>query len=119
MKFPLIGDPDKQPVKLLPAPAALVPVALFAVPPGTFWFGAAGEVWLGVSAAGAFEAGPVCDGSAVLGVDVCGLVPEGLCVCAGAGPEGDVLSGDVLWATTQLADSSNRESSVALDFIKV
>jgi hypothetical protein len=55
----------------------------------------------------------------VLGVDVWGLVPEGLCVWAGAGPEGDVLSGDVLWATTQLADSSNSESSIALDFIKV
>jgi hypothetical protein len=117
-----MGDPDKQPVILLPAalsPAALVPVALLAVPPGTFWLGAAGEVWLGVSAAGAFEAGPLCEGSAVLGVDVWGLVPEGLCVCAGAGPEGDVLSGVVLWATTQVADSSNSESNVALDFIKV
>ena len=54
----------------------------------------------------------------MLGVDVWG-VPDGLCVCAGAGPEGDVLSGVVLWATTQLADSSNRESNVALDFIAV
>jgi len=39
MKLPLIGDPDKQPVKLLPvppSPAELVPVALLAVPPGTF-----------------------------------------------------------------------------------
>lgn len=80
--------------------------------------GAAGEVWLGVSAAGAFEAGPLCEGSAVLGVEVWGVVPEGLCVCAGAGPEGDVLSGVVLWATTKLADSSNSESNVALDFIK-
>lgn len=72
MKFPVIGDPERQPVILPPAlfPAALVPVSLLAVPPGTFWLGAAGEVWLGVSAAGAFEAGPVCAGSAVLGVEV-------------------------------------------------
>ena len=54
----------------------------------------------------------------MLGVEVWGLVPEGLCVCAGAGPEGEVLSGAVLWATAQLADSSNSESNVALDFIK-
>jgi len=35
----VIGDPERHPVRLLPAvplPAALVPVALFAAPPGTF-----------------------------------------------------------------------------------
>jgi len=69
MKFPVMGEPERQPVILLLLPA-LVPVALLAVPPGAFWVGAAGEVWLGVSAAGAFEAGPVCAGSAVLGVEV-------------------------------------------------
>jgi len=69
MKLPVMADPERQPVTP-PFPAALVPAALFAVPPGTFWLGAAGEVWLGVSAAGAFEAGPVCAGSAVLGVEV-------------------------------------------------
>jgi hypothetical protein len=63
--------------------------------------------------------GAVCAGSAVLGVDVWGDVPDGLCVWAGAGPEGDVLSGLVLWATTQLAESSNKENSIARDLITV
>jgi hypothetical protein len=72
MKLPLTGDPERQPVMFTPAPLS--------VAAGAFWLGAAGEVWLGVSAAGALEAGPVCEGSAVLGVDVCGLDPEGLCV---------------------------------------
>lgn len=46
-------------------------------------------------------------------------VPEGLWVCAGAVPEGDVLSGVVLWAATQHADSSNKANKVALDFIRI
>ena len=76
---------------------------------GAVW---AGSVVLGVDVWGVW-------GVDVSGVDVCGVVPDGLCVTDGAGPEGDVLSGVVLWATTQLADSSNRESDVALNFITI
>jgi len=76
---------------------------------GAVW---AGSVVLGVDVWGVW-------GVDVSGVDVCGVVPDGLCVTDGAGPEGDVLSGVVLWATTQLADSSNRESNVALNFITI
>ena len=72
----------------------------------------AGSVGFGVDVWGVW-------GVDVSGVDVCGVVPDGLCVTDGAGPEGDVLSGVVLWATTQLADSSNRESNVALNFITI
>jgi hypothetical protein len=56
----------------------------------------------------------------VLGFELCGFVPDGLlCVWAGAEPEGVVLSGLVLCARTQLADSSNMENSVALAFMAV
>lgn len=85
-----------------------------------------GEVWLllGTCEAGALLSGAVCDGWLVLGVWVVGVVvcelePVGL-VCAGAdaGPEGDVLSGVVLWAATQQADSNSIENSVALAFME-
>ena len=52
VKCPLIGEPERHPVRLLPEAEAavvlpvapLVPVALLSVPPGTFWLGAAGDV---------------------------------------------------------------------------
>jgi hypothetical protein len=60
------------------------------------------------------------DGWLALGFDVCGLVPDGLLwVWAGAEPEGVVLSGLVVCAKTQLADSSNMASSVALALMAV
>jgi hypothetical protein len=60
------------------------------------------------------------EGWLVLEFEVCGLVPDGLlCVCAGVEPEGVVLSGLVVCAKTQLADSSNMASSVALAFMAV
>ena len=86
---------------------------------GAVW---AGSVVLGVVVWGVWGvdvSGVDVSGVDVSGVDVCGVVPDGLCVTDGAGPEGDVLSGVVLWATTQLADSSNRESNVALNFITI
>lgn len=118
---PLIGDPERQPVSVFPAVAA----------PFEFGLAALGAAWLGASFPGAFEAGPVCagwvlglavDGLCVCGsagVVVCVFVPEGLWVCAGAEPEDDALSGVVLWAATQHADSSNKENNVALDFIRI
>lgn len=55
-------------------------------------------------------------GVVVFGVDVCD--PVGLlCVWAGAELEGDVLFGLVLWATTQVPESSSTAISVAFDFI--
>jgi hypothetical protein len=60
------------------------------------------------------------DGWLVLGFEVCGFVVVGLlCVWVGAEPESVVLSGVVLCATTQLADSSNIEIRVALAFMAV
>lgn len=58
-------------------------------------------------------------GEVVLGFDVCGFVPDGLlCVCAGAELEVVLVLGVVLWATTQVPDSSNKENSVALGFMQ-
>jgi hypothetical protein len=79
-----------------------------------------GEVWPGCVAFGADDWPDPVDGWLVLGFDVCGLAPDGLlCVGAGAEPEGVVLSGLVVCAKTQLADSSNKASSVALAFMAV
>lgn len=120
-----MGLPDKQPVIALPLPVAEFPVAVEELAPGFVWFA---EPGLGVVE---FEAGalvlgvlwefvPEVAGELVLGFDVCEFVPDGLlCVCAGAELEGVVLLGVVLCATTQLADSSSKENSVAFDFMAV
>ena len=120
MKFAVIGEPERHPVKVLP-PAALPvesAVPAFGVGAGAVLCGA-GELCAGWELPGAAV---VPDGfcvSAAPGVEFGLLVPEGLCVCAGAGPEGDVLSGVVLWAATQHADSTNAANNAALDFMAV
>lgn len=116
---------------MIPLPAVPLAVEGFApldveeLAPGVLWFDG---LWVEVAGpeAGALEFGelwvfvPVVSGEVVLGFDVCGFVPDGLlCVCAGAELEGVVLPGVVLWATTQLADSSNKENSVAFDLMAV
>jgi len=123
---PVIGDPERQPVKPLPAAAAEVAeVPAVELVPGVVWlpgawFGGA-EFVTGVLVSS--ELGGLAGalgGVVVFGLDVCEFAPVGLlCVCAGAELEGLVLPRLVLWATTQLADSSNKENRVALAFMRV
>jgi hypothetical protein len=119
LPFPLADAPADVPVVEELAPDELWPPgAEF----GAAEFGVAvsGEVWPGCVALGAEDWPDPVDGWLVLGFDVCGLAPDGLlCVGAGAEPEGVVLSGLVVCAKTQLADSSNMASSVALAFMAV
>jgi len=72
---------------------------------------------LGVSGAvvGALELGDVP------GVEVCEFAPAWPFWVASpeAEPEGDVLSGDVVWAATQIAESSNIENNCAFNFMAV
>jgi hypothetical protein len=57
----------------------------------------------------------------VLGEEVCGVgvweAPDGLLWVCAAEPDGDALPGVVLWAATQIPDSSRKTISVDLDLI--
>ena len=120
--------PARQPVRPLPAVPVAVPVVVLCVPAVPEVLGVVccvpGVLVLGVVCAGWLVLGLVFSvpgwlvlGVVVLGVDVWGDPVGLLCVWAGAELEGDVLFGLVLWATTQVPESSSTAISVAFDFI--
>lgn len=123
----MIGVPARHPVRPLPADPVAVPVVVLCVPavpgvlgvvccvPGVLVLGVVCAGWLVFGLAFCVP-GWLVLGVVVFGVDVCD--PVGLlCVWAGAELEGDVLFGLVLWATTQVPESSSKAIGVAFDFI--
>ena len=127
VKLPVIGDPERQPVSAFPlmdvpllAPVELAP----AFAPGAVWLGLAfwsGVVEFGVCAGGAPGVVPGCCGVVlgvcgdVLGVEVCEPAVAPLCWSELAG---ELLLG-VVWAATQIAESSSKDNSVACRFMAV
>src|SRR5581483_10674253 len=127
----IVRTASRQPVNALPLIAAPFPAPAPAELPlapeplaGADWVGEAfwsGVVEFGVCAGGAAGVVPGCWGivlgvcGAVLGVEVCDPAVAPLCWSE---PAGELLL-RVVWAATQIAESSSKENSIVLDLMAV